>query len=77
MKTKMLNSNAMIRNINGLSYGDRAYCGPYGTITCYQDAGYGCGFGIRNSRMFSVANSTKLRNGGNWTMKALRKAIEK
>ena len=34
MKTKTLNKEAMIRNIRGLSLGDRAYCGPYGTITC-------------------------------------------
>lgn len=69
MKTKMLNKDQMIKNINGLSLGDRAYCGPYGTITCTESA--------TNSRprKFKVANSTKLHNGGQWTMSRLRKAI--
>ena len=70
MKTKTLNKAAMLRNINGLSYGDRAYCGPYGTIECYSSKTYD------GARKFSVSGSTKLRNGGNWSMKALRKAIE-
>lgn len=69
MKTKMLNKDQMIKNINGLSVGDRAYCGPYGTITCTESA-----FGSR-PRKFKVANSTKLHNGGQWTMTRLRKAI--
>lgn len=83
MKTKTLNNEAMIRNINGLSLGDRAYCGPYGTITCYKNAACNWnsdsanGSVVRNTRMFSVSGSSKLRNGGNWTMKALRKAITK
>lgn len=33
-KTKTLTREAMLRNISGLSVGDRAYCGPYGTVTC-------------------------------------------
>ena len=70
-KTKHLNRNAMIRNINGLSLGDRAYCGPYGTITCTKKA---CAM-TKSPRRFKVANSTKIRNGGNHTMKSLRKAI--
>lgn len=70
-KSKKLNRNAMIRNINGLSLGDRAYCGPYGTITCTKKA---CAC-TKSPRRFKVANSTKLRNGGNHTMKSLRKAI--
>ena len=79
MKNKMLNKDAMIKNINGLSLGDRAYCGPYGTITCTKLANIksgrkGVSF-VRGSRRFKVANSSKLRNGGNWTMAALRKAI--
>lgn len=71
MKTKTLNKNAMIMNINGLSVGDSAYCGPYGKITCTRSA-------IRETktpRMFKVAQSKYLRNGGLWTMAKLRKAI--
>ena len=71
MKNKQMNKNAVIRNINGLSVGDRAYCGPYGTITCTEPSF--CG--LRNTRKFKVANSTKLHNGGNYTMQRLRKAI--
>lgn len=81
-KTKKLNREAMVRNINGLSLGDKAYCGPYGTITCTRSAtGYLVApKGVipqrnRGARRFKVANSQKLRNGGNWTMAALRKAI--
>lgn len=71
-KTKILSKDAMMRNIGGLSVGDRAYCGPYGTITCTKKA---CAM-TKSPRKFKVANSTKIRNGGNWTMKAFRKAIE-
>jgi len=74
-KTKTLNKNATLRNINGLSVGDRAYCGPYGTITCTKGATYIGESVVRGSRQFKVANSTKLHNGGNWSMKRLRKAI--
>lgn len=89
-KTKKLNREAMIRNINGLSIGDRAYCGPYGTVTCIKDAGgfidgnklnvaenqRGIATGFkRNTRKFSVSGSTKIHNGGNYTMASLRKAI--
>lgn len=70
MKTKTLNKESMVRNISGLSIGDRAYCGPYGTVTCTKSAD-----GIRGARRFKVANSKKLRNGGNWTCENLRKAI--
>ena len=38
MKTKALNREAMLKNINGLSFGDKAYCGPYGTVTCIKGA---------------------------------------
>ena len=38
MKTKELSASAMLRNINGLSKGDVAYCGPYGTVTCTESA---------------------------------------
>lgn len=69
MKTKMLNMDAMIRNINGLSLGDKAYCGPYGTITCRTSKRY------NGKRTFSVSGSSKLQNRGNWTMRALREAI--
>ena len=68
----MLSRKAMLRNINGLSEGDKAYCGPYGTIQCYKAA--------KNShngkRMFKVSGSKHLVNRGNWTMTSLRKAIE-
>lgn len=89
-KTKTLTREAMIKNICGLSLGDRAYCGPYGTVTCIRSAfgtdllakrnvngnfrGMQCGF-RRNSRRFSVSGSTKIHNGGNYTMASLRKAI--
>lgn len=69
MKTKMLNAEATIKNINGLSLGDKAYCGPYGTITCRTSKR------LHGRRTFSVAGSSKIRNGGNWTMSALREAI--
>lgn len=61
----------MLRNIAGLSVGDRAYCGPYGTIKCISAAVNG----KKNTRKFSVSASKKLKNGGNWTLRALRKAI--
>lgn len=88
-KTKTLNKTAMLKNICGLSIGDRAYCGPYGVVTCtkasngwYIDKKNASGNyrGMRNeftrnSRRFSVSGSTKLQNRGNWTMKQLREAI--
>lgn len=70
-KFKKLNKKAVLANINGLSLGDRAYCGPYGTITCTKKA---CAL-TKSPRRFKVANSSKIRNGGNHTMKSLRKAI--
>lgn len=70
-KTKALNKKSMMANINGLSLGDRAYCGPYGTITCTKKA---CKI-TKSPRRFKVSHSSKIRNGGNWSMKALRKAI--
>jgi hypothetical protein len=70
-KSKTLSKDAMLKNINGLSLGDRAYCGPYGTITCTKKA---CAV-TKSPRRFKVANSSKIRNGGNHTMKSLRKAI--
>lgn len=70
-KSKTLSKDAMLKNINGLSLGDRAYCGPYGTITCTKKA---CAI-TKSPRRFKVANSSKIRNGGNHTMKSLRKAI--
>lgn len=75
MRTKTLNKTNVINNINGLSEGDTAYCGPYGTVTCTKSAAYIGGIVIPGSRRFKVSSSTKLRNGGNWTMKSLRKAI--
>ena len=73
-KIKELSKEAMLRNINGLSLGDKAYCGPYGTVKCVSRASSWS----RNAavpRKFSVCGSTKLQNRGNWTMTALRKAI--
>lgn len=69
MRIKNLTREAMLRNINGLSYGDKAYCGPYGTIKCVTQKN------IHGKRTFSVSGTKKLRTGGNWTMSALRKAI--
>lgn len=89
-KTKTLTREAMIKNICGLSIGDKAYCGPYGTVTCIRSASgtnlsdarnvtgnfRGMQYGFRrNSRRFSVSGSTKIHNGGNYTMASLRKAI--
>ena len=71
MKTKELSASAMLRNINGLSKGDVAYCGQYGAVTCTASA--------RESktgvRKFKVSGSSRLRNGGNWTMNAIRRAV--
>lgn len=77
-KNKKLTMDAMLKNINGLSVGDRAYCGPYGTITCTKSATIVKGttpVRKRGARRFKVSNSIKLRNGGNWTWENLRKAI--
>lgn len=71
-RTKTLTRDAMIKNINGLSEGDRAYCGPYGTITCVRGS---IPYRKRGARRFKVTNSSKIANGGNYSMKALRKAI--
>ena len=89
-RNKSLNKIAMLKNICGLSIGDSAYCGPYGTVTCIKSAsntvllgeynhcanyrGMQKGF-KRNTRRFSVSGSTKIHNGGNYTMASLRKAI--
>lgn len=70
-KTKMLNKTATLRNINGLSLNDRAYCGPYGTITCYAAANKAA----KSPRLFSVHGATKLDNRDGWTMSLLRKYI--
>lgn len=74
MKTKTMTNEAMLRNIGGLSVGQKAYCGPYGTITCTSRASEWTP-NPRVPRKFSVSGSTKLQNRGNWTMKQLRKAI--
>ena len=75
MRTKKLTRESTLKNINGLSEGDRAYCGPYGTITCTKGAMYIGESVVRGSRRFKVTNSLKIANGGNYSMKALRKAI--
>lgn len=74
MKNKTLTNDAMIRNINGLSEGQHAYCGPYGTVTCTKRASEWAP-NAKVPRKFSVSGSTKIQNRGNWTMKQLRKAI--
>lgn len=68
--TKNNEKNAL-RNINGLSEGDRAYCGKYGIITCTKRA---CRL-TKSPRKFKVAKSSVLRNGGNWSYRKLREAI--
>ena len=80
MRTNRLTRESMLKNINGLSLGDKAYCGPYGTITCTKAAGREnangtFAHGTYGARRFKVTNSTKIANGGNYSMKALRKAI--
>ena len=74
MKMKTLTNESMLRNVNGLSVGQKAYCGPYGTITCTHRASSWVP-NAKVPRKFSVSGSTKLQNRGNWTMKQLRKAI--
>ena len=71
MKMKELSTSAMLRNINGLTKGDVAYCGPYGTVTCTESAQESKS-GVRT---FKVSGSSRLRNVGNWTMNAIRRAI--
>jgi hypothetical protein len=71
MKTKTLNKEKMILNIRGLSKGDRAYCGPFGTVQCTKAASES----KTGKRMFKVSSSSKLTNRGNWTFKALKEAI--
>lgn len=63
------NEKNALRNINALGEGDRTYCGKYGIITCTKRA---C---AKQPRKFKVAKSQTLRNGGNWTLKNLRRAI--
>jgi hypothetical protein len=64
-----VDTNRILRNINGLSVGDRAHCGHYGIVECYAPAFPG------RTRKFKVSKSTVLSNRGNWDMTALRKAI--
>ena len=75
-KQKVLNIDAMIRNINGLSVGDRACCGPYGIVTCTNAASDWVP-NAKVPRKFSVSanKNGKLRNRGNYTMKQIRTAI--
>lgn len=70
-KTKALNRKSVCENIRGLSKNDRAFCGQYGTVTCYKAASE-----TKNGkRLFKVSGSEKIRNGGSWTYTALREAI--
>lgn len=75
-KTKSLNKEAMLRNIGGLSVGQRAYCGPYGTITCTSAASAWVP-NPKIPRKFSVSANKNgiLRNRGNYTLTQLRQAI--
>ena len=73
-KTKSLNKKSMIRNIGGLSVGDKAYCGPYGTVCCTSAASEWSPK-AKVPRKFSVSGSGRLQNRGNYTMAQLRKAI--
>ena len=75
MRTKKMTREAMLKNINGLSEGNRAYCGPYGTVTCTKKAVRIGESKVYGSRRFKVTNSKKIANGGNYSMKSLRKAI--
>lgn len=69
MMTNMIDKTRILRNINSLSIGDTANCGIYGRITCRTYAS------SKTPRKFSVAKSSVLPNGGNWTLGRLRKAI--
>jgi hypothetical protein len=71
MMTNMIDKTRILRNINSLSIGDTANCGVYGRITCRSKAKH-----TNKPRMFSVAKSIVLPNGGNWTLGRLRKAIQ-
>jgi len=73
MKIKTLNKTKMLANIGGLSKGDRAYCGPYGTVQCTKAASES----KSGRRIFKVTGSRMIANRGNWTMQALREAIQK
>lgn len=75
-KTKTLTREAMLRNIGGLSVGDRAYCGPYGVIKCTNAASEWVP-NAKTPRKFSVSGNKNgvLRNRGNYTMMQIRKAI--
>lgn len=69
MPTSEADVKRYIKNINGLSVGDRAHCGRFGIIECYKPATF------IKSRKFKVSKSTVLTNRGNWDMTSLRKAI--
>lgn len=73
MTLRSIFEKSILDNINGLSLGDRAHCGPYGIVTCTH-AAEGRGRG-KAPRKFSVSRSKKLQNRGNWTMRQLREAI--
>lgn len=70
-RIKSLTKAAVIANISGLGKGDRAFCGQYGTVQCYRAASES----KSGRRLFKVSQSEKLRNGANYTLKALREAI--
>lgn len=73
-KSKTPATEALIKNINGLSEGQRAHGGQYGIITCTKRAS-SWSPNAKVPRKFSVSGSTKIQNRGNYTMKQLRKAI--
>lgn len=71
MNGKKRTKESIISNIKGLSLGDRAKCGDYGVVECYELARDN----KNGHRMFKVSASKKIRNGGGWTTKSLVEAI--
>ena len=61
----------VLRNINGLSAGDRARCGRFGVVECYRAARDE----KTKTRKFKTSGATAIPNRGNWTYAALRRAI--
>lgn len=62
----------LLRNINGLSAGDRARCGRFGVVECYR-AARDEKTGVRK---FKTTGATAIANRGNWTYAAIRRAIK-
>ena len=60
-----------IANINKLAVGKQTRCGDIGIVRCDCKANNIWS----DNRLFAVAKSKKIGNGGNWTFNSLRKAI--